>query len=156
MARKKPYFQQLLRRYKNCKLSDTIGRRHVFELMVKNATKFAEWNEIFRYGNNASQYNALEQMKATVLDEEHVIDVQRNILTLFELVTDSAEQNEFLRKYIELHCENDDLLFVLSIGAPSSDLWSEANVLAMKYYSSLGGVSRGIKARQNKNAKILK
>lgn len=155
MARKKPYFQKLLRRYQNCKLSDTIGRRHVFELMVKNATKFAEWNEIFRYGNSESQYEALQQMKATVLDEERVIDVQRNILTLFELVTDSVEQTEILEKYIKSHCEKDDLLFAVSIYSATDDFWDDVYKLAKGYYRTLDGLNRGIEARRKKNARIM-
>lgn len=151
--RKSVYFSQLLRRFEASSLSD---RRSVFQLMKKNAKTFADWYEVHRYGDSSSQYEALEKMEGLVLKEEQVRNIQKNILQFFELVTDADEQEKILESYHEHHCEKDDLLFVLSIGAPSSDLWSEANVLAMKYYSTLGGVSRGIKARQNKNAKILK
>lgn len=151
--RKSVYFSQLLRRFEASSLRD---RRSVFQLMKKNAKTFADWYEVHRYGDSSSQYEALEKMKGLVLKEEQVRNIQKNILQFFELVTDADEQEKILESYHEHHCEKDDLLFVLSLGSPSSDLWSEANVLAMKYYSSLGGVSRGIKARQNKNAKILK
>lgn len=152
MARKNSYFQSLLRRYERCGWRE---KHHVFELMRKNAKKFAEWNEIHRYGDSNNQYEALEHMKATVFDEKRVIDVQRNILTLFELVTDSAEQNEFLKKYIELHCEKDDLLFAAAICSTDGNVFSTFSDLAMGYYCNIGGLKRGIEARKRKNVRIM-
>ena len=151
--RKSVYFSQLLRRFE---ASSLIDRNSVFQLMKKNAKTFADWYEIHRYGDSNAQYESLEKMKELVLKEERVRNIQRNILELFELVTDSSEQEKVLGEYHKCHVDKDDLLFVLSVGDPASDLWSEVYDFASKYYVTLGGLSKGIKARQNKNVKIMK
>jgi len=149
--RTSPYFRKLLRMY------ETPSKRggSLFERMVANAKTFADWNEIYRYGDSAYQFEALAKMKNLVFTQKKVIDIQRNMLELFEVVTDSKEQEQFLREYLKKYNKKDDLLFVLTLCPTECDLWNQTCCLAMDYYSSPGMVSRGIKARETKNFQIM-
>lgn len=150
--RNSSYFKKLLNEFES---SSIRGRSSLLERMEENAKTFADWYEIHRYGDSSAQYEALQKMKELVLKQQKVLDIQRNILDLFELMTDSKEQEQILKAYLEQHCEKDDILFVLTVCDTACDLWSDAHSLALKYYSTYGGVSRGIQARQNKNVKIM-
>lgn len=149
--RTSPYFRRLLRMY------ETPSKRggSLFERMVANAKTFADWNEIHRYGDDTYQHEALAKMKEQVFNQKKVVDIQRNLLELFEVVTDSKEQEQFLRQYLKEHNKKDDLLFVLTLCPTECDLWNEACSLAMDYYAVPGMVSRGIKAREIKNFQIM-
>lgn len=145
------YFRKLLTEYE----SPSKRNSSLFERMVKNAKTFADWNEIHRYGDGAYQSVALAKMKKLVLNQKRVIDIQRNILELFEIVTDSKEREQILKDYLKEHSKKDDLLFILTLSPTECDLWNHTYYLVMDYYSSLGMVSRGIKAREIKNFEIM-
>lgn len=130
--RTSPYFRKLLHMYENPRLRGSS----LFERMVNNAKTFADWNEIHRYGDNAYQSMALEKMKSLVLDGKKVLDIQKNILDLFELIADSSEHETILKQYLEVHAEKDDLLFILSVCPYIDDFWREVQELALKYYST--------------------
>jgi hypothetical protein len=65
-------------------------------------------------------------MKAKVLKGKTSLDVRRNILKLFDLVTDENEQNEILKAFLLKYHSRDDLRFVsefsLSLVIEFSDL----------------------------------
>lgn len=145
------YFRKLLTEYE----SPSKRNSSLFERMRNCAKTFADWNEIHRYGDGVYQTEALAKMKKLVLNQKRVIDIQRNILDLFEIVTDSKEQEQFLREYLKKYNKKDDLLFVLTLCPTECDLWNQTCSLAMDHYSSPGMVSRGIKAREMKNFQIM-
>ena len=145
------YFRKLLAEYE----SPRSRNSSLFERMLKNAKTFADWYEIHRYGDNRCQYVALQNMKKLVFNQKKVIDIQRNLLELFEIVTDSKEQEQILREYLKEHNKKDDLLFILTVCSTECDLWNEVCYLAVDYYSSPGMISRGIKARKNRNFEIM-
>lgn len=149
--RTSPYFRKLLHMYENPRLRGAS----LFERMVNNANTFADWNEIHRYGDGAYQSVALAKMKKLVLNQKRVIDIQRNILELFEILTDSKEQEEILREYLKKHNKKDDLLFILTVSSTECEIWNDVYFLATEYYSSPSMISRGIKARQNKNIELM-
>jgi hypothetical protein len=94
----------------------TSGLRHeIYQKMVKKAKSFNDWAIVHRYGDNSYQYRAEEQMRAKVLKGRKSSDVQKNILELFEIVTDEDEQNEILRGFLSKYSSCDDLLFVMSL-----------------------------------------
>ena len=54
-------------------------------------------------------------MRAKVLKGKTSQDVQKNILELFEIVTDENEQNEILKAFLSKYDSNDDVLFVMTL-----------------------------------------
>ena len=148
--RMSPYFRKLLAEYESPRFRNSA----LFERMVNNAKTFADWYEIHRYGDNGCQFEALQNMKKLALNQKRITDIQRNLLELFEILTDSKEQEEILREYLKEHNKKDDLLLVLTV-CPIGDLWDDAYFLAMEQYSSPGRVVRGIKARRNKNIELM-
>jgi len=149
--RTSPYFRKLLSEYESPRSRNSA----LFERMVTNAKTFADWYEIHRYGDNRCQYVALQKMKKLVLNQKKITDVQRNILELFEILTDSKEQEKILREYLKGHDKKDDLLFILTVGSTECELWNDVYFLATECYSSPGMISRGIKARKNKNIELM-
>ena len=144
------YFRKLLTEYE----SPSKRNSSLFERMRNCAKTFADWNEIHRYGDGVYQTEALAKMKKLVLSQKRVIDIQRNILDLFEIVTDSKEQEQILKEYMQEHNQKDDLLFIRSV-CPTGDLWTAVDYLVMNYYSSPGMASRAIEARKIKNYEIM-
>ena len=54
-------------------------------------------------------------MRAKVLKGKTSQDVQKNILELFEIVTDENEQNEILKAFLSKYDSTDDVLFVMTL-----------------------------------------
>lgn len=107
-------FSSLYRQYRNAPLSS--GERYrIYKRMVINARSFNDWAIIYRYGDNSYQYLAEEHMKAKVLKGKTSTDVQKNILNLFEIVTDENEQNEILKAFLSKYSSDDDKLFVMTL-----------------------------------------
>ena len=52
-------------------------------------------------------------MKATVFDEKNSLDVQKNIVRLFEILTDENEREKILESYISKYQGKDDYIFAL-------------------------------------------
>ena len=103
-------FSSLYRQYRTAPLGS--GRKYeIYKQMIKTARSFNDWAIIHRYGDNSYQYLALEQMKAKVLKGKTSSDVQKNILVLFDLVTDEDEQNGILKAFLSKYDSRDDLLF---------------------------------------------
>lgn len=118
-------FSSLYHQYRMAPLGS--GRKYeIYKRMVKNARSFNDWAIVYRYGDNSYQYLAEEHMKAKVLKGKTSSDVRKNILKLFELVTDEDEQNEILKAFLLKYHSHDDLLFVskfsLSLVIEFSDL----------------------------------
>ena len=107
-------FKVLLDQYRNTPLS-TGSRYRTYLRMVKNARSFNDWVIIYQYGDNSYQYLAEEQMRAKVLKGKTSQDVQKNILELFEIVTDENEQNEILKAFLSKYDSTDDVLFVMTL-----------------------------------------
>ena len=118
-------FGNLYRQYRKAPLGS--GKKfEIYKRMVKNARSFNDWAIVYRYGDNSYQYLAEEHMKAKVLKGKTSLDVRRNILKLFDLVTDENEQNEILKAFLLKYHSRDDLRFVsefsLSLVIEFSDL----------------------------------
>ncbi len=118
-------FSNLYRQYRMAPLGS--GKKfEIYKRMVKAARSFNDWAIVYRYGDNSYQYLAEEHMKAKVLKGKTSLDVRRNILKLFDLVTDENEQNEILKAFLLKYHSRDDLRFVsefsLSLVIEFSDL----------------------------------
>ena len=110
-------FSSLYRQYRTAPLGSS-KKYEIYKRMVKNARSFNDWAIVYRYGDNSYQYLAKEHMKTKVLKGKTSLDVRRNIIKLFDLVTDENEQNEILKAFLLKYHSHDDLLFVseLSFG----------------------------------------
>lgn len=104
-------FSGLYRQYRMAPLGSGEKYR-IYKRMVRNARSFNDWVIVYRYGDNSYQYLAEEHMKAKVLEGKTSSDVQKNILKLFEIVTDEGEQNEILKAFLLKYHSYDDLCFV--------------------------------------------
>ena len=105
-------FDDLYYQYRNASLRS--GKRpELFERMLECAKRFDDWAIIHRYGDSSYQYLAEQKMKATVFDEENSLDVQKNIVKLFEILTDEGEREEILESYISKYQGKDDYIFAL-------------------------------------------
>lgn len=105
-------FDDLYYQYRNTSLRS--GKRpELFERMLECAKCFDDWAIIHRYGDSSYQYLAEQKMKATVFDEKNSLDVQKNIVRLFEILTDEGEREEILESYISKYQEEDDYIFAL-------------------------------------------
>ena len=103
-------FTNLYRQYRMAPLGS--GRKYeIYKQMIRTARSFNDWAIVYRYGDNSYQYLALEQMKAKVLKGKTSSDVQKNILVLFDLMTDEDEQNGILKAFLSKYDSRDDLLF---------------------------------------------
>lgn len=111
---KKTEFDCLYSKYKTTPLIN-YERHEIYEEMVEKARSFNDWTIVYRYGDNSYQYLALEHMKANVLKGKTSSDVQKNILELFELVTDEKEQIEILKAFLSKYSSDDDKLFVMTL-----------------------------------------
>lgn len=151
MRQKSVYFQSLYRQYKKKSLR-AEGRHELYERMVKNAEHFAEWAIVYQLGDNKYRYDALENMKNTVYDEQRSSDVQMNILELFELVTDETEQENILKKYLSRFNGKDDLLFVMAMSSISSEVYWEAQnkAISLDYYKGLGTLHNAVEKKDEK------
>lgn len=105
----KKNFSDLYRKYKKTPLNN-YKRHEIYEEMVEEADTFDEWAIIHIYGDRNYQYLAEENMREKVLDGN---DVQRNIIELFDLVTDPYEQEEILKNFLSKHRKEDDEAFVV-------------------------------------------
>lgn len=153
MRQKSRYFQSLYRQYKRTPLH-AGGRHELYLRMVENAEFFSEWAIVYQLGDSSYQYDALENMKETVFDECKPSDIQMNILELFEVVTDSAEQEEFLQKYLHRFSEKDDLLFVMAMSHGGA-VHDNAESKAMDFYSSHGRLYRGVVQKHDRLVKRM-
>ena len=106
----KSEFNCLYRKYKNTPLIN-YERHEIYEEMVEKARSFNDWAIVYRYGDNSYQYLAEEHMRAKVLEGKTSLDVQKNILELFAIVTDEDEQNEILKAFLSKYHSQDDVLF---------------------------------------------
>lgn len=105
-------FNELYSQYRTVSLRS--GKRpELFERMLECARRFDDWAIIHRYGDSSYQYLAEQKMKATVFDEENSLDVQKNIVKLFEILTDENERKEILESYISKYQTRDDYVFAL-------------------------------------------
>ena len=105
-------FNEVYSKYRTASLSDGV-RPELYKLMVKCAKSFDDWTIIHRYGDSSYQYLAEQKMKATVFDEKNSLDVQKNIVKLFEILTDENEREKILESYISKYQEEDDYIFAL-------------------------------------------
>lgn len=105
------YFSSLYRHYQKAPLGSGEKYR-IYRRMVKNARSFNDWAIVYRYGDDSYQYLAEEHMKAKVLKGKSSLDVQKNILELFEIVTDEGERNEILKGFLLKYHSKEDLRFV--------------------------------------------
>ncbi len=153
MRQKSKYFQSLYRQYRRTPLS-AGGRHELYQRMVANAESFSEWAIVYQLGDGCYQYDALENMKSTVFDECKPLDIQMNILELFEIVTDDSEQQEILEKYLLRFTEKDDLLFVMALSHGGA-VHDKAEKKAAEYYSSLGILYRGVTLKQERLKKMM-
>ena len=110
----KKNFDYLYSKYKKTPLI-SYERHEIYEEMFENAKSFNDWVIIYQYGDNSYQYEALQNMKAKVLKGKKSSDVQKNILELFEIVTDEKEQNEILKAFLSKYHSDDDKLFVMTL-----------------------------------------
>ena len=107
-------FDDLYCQYRNASLRS--GKRpDLFKRMLESAKRFDDWAIIHRYGDSSYQYLAEEKMKVTVFDEENSLDVQKNIVKLFEIMTDGNEREEILESYISKYQTKDDYVFALVV-----------------------------------------
>ena len=107
-------FDDLYYQYRNASLRS--GKRpELFERMLECAKRFDDWAIIHRYGDSSYQYLAEQKMKATVFDEKNSLDVQRNIINLFELIVDDGERREIMEDFISKYQSVDDYLFAMVI-----------------------------------------
>jgi hypothetical protein len=105
-------FDDLYCQYRNASLRS--GKRpDLFKRMLESAKRFDDWAIIHRYGDSSYQYLAEEKMKATVFNEENSLDVQKNIVRLFEILTDENEREKILKSYISKYQTKDDYVFAL-------------------------------------------
>jgi hypothetical protein len=134
-------FSSLYRQYRNAPLSS--GERYrIYKRMVRNARSFNDWAIIYRYGDNSYQYLAEEHMKAKVLKGKTSTDVQKNILNLFEIVTDENEQNEILKAFLSKYDSQDDVLFVMTLSP-----WLVTGFEGM-YYMSIDDIDKVISEKE--------
>lgn len=81
--------------------------------MLESAKRFDDWAIIHRYGDSSYQSLAEERMKATVFNEKTSLDVQKNIVNLFEILTDGNEREKIMESYISKYQSVDDYVFAL-------------------------------------------
>lgn len=136
-------FERLLHRFEKASLSS--GKRPIiFEKMKSCAQTFTHWSYIYLYGDVANKDLALEKMKETVLQEERVYKIRRNIIELFEILTYKPDQIEILRGYLDEHREKEDYLFALTVMeaqnfqkfsiSPETEFWEETKTVAEMFY----------------------
>ncbi len=134
-------FRSLYCQYRNAPLSS--GKRYeIYKRMVKNARSFDDWAIVYRYGDNSYQYLAEEHMKANVLKGKTSLDVQKNILELFEIVTDENEQGDILKAFLSKYNSSDDRLFAMTVST-----WLVAGFDGM-YDMSMDGIDRVISKKE--------
>ena len=107
-------FNELYSQYRTASLSDGV-RPELYKLMVKCAKSFDDWTIIHRYGDGSYQSLAQEKMKAIIFNEKTALDVQRNIINLFELIVDDDERREIMEDFISKYQSVDDYLFAMVI-----------------------------------------
>lgn len=152
MREKGNYFKSLYRQYKRLGLR-AEGRHALYERMVANAEHFAEWAIVYQFGDDTYRYTALENMKNTIFDEVKSVDVQMNIMELFEIVTDASEQEEILKMYLSRFTEKDDLLFVMVLSHDGA--YDDAERKAIQFYSGFGKLYKGVLQKSERMKKKM-
>lgn len=158
-------FWRLLHRFEKASLAS--GQRSIiFEKMKNCAETFGHWSYIFLYGDVANKYLATEKMKKTVLEEERLYRIRRNIVELFEILTYPSDQMEILRNYLDEYREKEDYLFALTLmeaqGFPKygitleSEFWDETKTMAEKFYRQPAYLESTIRKRAARLPEMLK
>lgn len=157
-------FERLLHRFEKASLSS--GKRPIiFEKMKSCAQTFTHWSYIYLYGDLANKYLATEKMKETVLQEERLYRIRRNIVELFEILTYPSDQMEILRNYLDEYREKEDYLFALTLmeaqGFPKygitleSEFLEETKTTAERFYRQPAYLEGTIRKRVAKLPKML-
>lgn len=152
-------FRDLLVQYLQ---SPSSKKPTIYKEMKNNAKKFFDYAMLFQFGSTTNQEFALKGMSRTVLQERYSIQVQQNILDLFDAIDEFAEDyekipfdkntmlNRFFQKY---HERKDDLLFYIA-KSDGNYYKSQAIKLLSKYYTTDLTMQRGINAKIERNSKL--